>query len=99
MYIGKSELMEDVEADRSVVKIVRERGVKRYVYSLGVLNTLSVRVSQLVSIDVSEAMEQMNQQKEEASSEVPKSVRNNKRGRYKSVVRRYIHAEGVVYGV
>ena len=24
--------------------------------------------------------------------------RNNKRGRYKSVVRRYIHADGVVYG-
>ena len=51
MYIGKSELMEDVEANRSVVKIVRERDVKQYVYSLGVLNTLSVRVSQLVSTD------------------------------------------------
>ena len=49
MYIGKSELMEDVEANRSVVKIVRERDVKQYVYSLGVLNTLSVRVSQLIS--------------------------------------------------
>ena len=49
-----------------------------------------------------ERMEQwrrMKQRKEEASSEVPKNDRSNKRGRYKSVVRRYIHADGVVYGV
>ena len=75
MYIGKSELMEDVEANRSVVKIVRERDVKRYVYSLGVLNTLSVRVSQLVSIDektgVREAMEmkRWNRMEEDEAAE------------------------------
>ena len=69
MYIGKSELMEDVEANRSVVKIVRERDVKRYVYSLGVLNTLSVRVSQLISRRVDGCMGAMEEDEADEAAE------------------------------